>query len=75
MPCGNNNTYQELPGGLAQLQQFMDDIPRPLPLGNQSPLLLTEPAPMEVDNNSSPSEEAIQQSMTRMDKGVDKKGQ
>ncbi|KAJ9048907.1 hypothetical protein DSO57_1029988 [Entomophthora muscae] len=52
----------------------MDDIPRPSPLGNWSPLLLTAPAPMEVDANASPSKEAIQQSMTRIDKGEDNKG-
>ncbi|KAJ9065444.1 hypothetical protein DSO57_1019623 [Entomophthora muscae] len=60
MPCGNNNTYQDLPSGLAQLKQFMYDVPHPSPLGNWSPLLLTAPAPMEVDANASPSEEAIQ---------------
>ncbi|KAJ9081150.1 hypothetical protein DSO57_1017698 [Entomophthora muscae] len=75
MPCGNNNTYQDLPSGPAQQQQFMDDIPWPSPLGNQSPLLLTAPAPMEVDAYVSPSKIAIQQSMTRMDKGEDNKGQ
>ncbi|KAJ9064826.1 hypothetical protein DSO57_1026227 [Entomophthora muscae] len=75
MPCGNNNTYQDLPSGLAQLQQFMDDISQPSPLGNWSPLLLTAPAPMEVDANASPSKEAIWQSMIRMDKGSDNKGQ
>ncbi|KAJ9069597.1 hypothetical protein DSO57_1016903 [Entomophthora muscae] len=73
--CGNNNTYQDLPSGLAQLQQFMDDVPRPSPLGNQSPLLLTAPALMEVDANASPSKEAIWKSMARMDKGADNKGQ
>ncbi|KAJ9068537.1 hypothetical protein DSO57_1027715 [Entomophthora muscae] len=59
MPCGNNNAYQDLTSDLTQLQQFMDDVPWPLPLGNQSPLLLTAPAPMEVDANDSHSEEAI----------------
>ncbi|KAJ9071325.1 hypothetical protein DSO57_1038067 [Entomophthora muscae] len=37
----------------------MDYIPWSSPLGNQSPLLLTAPAPMEVDANDSSSEEAI----------------
>ncbi|KAJ9086714.1 hypothetical protein DSO57_1000971 [Entomophthora muscae] len=74
MSCGNNNAYQYLPSGLAQLQKFMDNVPWPLPLGNQSPLLLTAPAPMKVDANACPSEEAIWQSMIRMDKGTGKKG-
>ncbi|KAJ9072710.1 hypothetical protein DSO57_1024426 [Entomophthora muscae] len=75
LPCGNNNAYQDLPSGLAQLQEFMDDVHWTLPLGNQSPLLLTAPAPIEVDTNASPSEEPICQSMTRMDNGADNKGQ
>ncbi|KAJ9070606.1 hypothetical protein DSO57_1006021 [Entomophthora muscae] len=41
MPRSNNNTYQDLPSGLSQLQQFMDDVPWPLSLGYWSPLLLT----------------------------------
>ncbi|KAJ9083776.1 hypothetical protein DSO57_1031336 [Entomophthora muscae] len=53
----------------------MKDAPWPLKLGKQSPLLLTVPAPMKVDTNSSPSKEAIQKFMTRMDNGVEKKRQ
>ncbi|KAJ9054013.1 hypothetical protein DSO57_1018889 [Entomophthora muscae] len=68
MPC-------DLPSGLAQLQQFIDDVPWPSPLGNWSPLLLTAPAPIEVNANASPSKEDIWQFMTRMDKGADNKGQ
>ncbi|KAJ9067267.1 hypothetical protein DSO57_1001375 [Entomophthora muscae] len=52
----------------------MDDTPRPSPLGNQSPLLVTAPAPMEVDANAISSEEAIQKSLIRMDKGADNNG-
>ncbi|KAJ9053907.1 hypothetical protein DSO57_1019686 [Entomophthora muscae] len=73
MPHGNNNTYQDLPSGLAQLKQFMDDVSHPSPLGNRSPLLLTAPAPMKVNANTSPSKEAIWQSMTRMAKEQTKK--
>ncbi|KAJ9084797.1 hypothetical protein DSO57_1020477 [Entomophthora muscae] len=53
----------------------MDDVPWPLPLGNWSPLLLTAPAPMEVDVNVSPSKEAIWKSMTRMDNEAENTGQ
>ncbi|KAJ9084382.1 hypothetical protein DSO57_1025103 [Entomophthora muscae] len=53
----------------------MDDVSWPLPLNNQSPLILAVPAPIEVDINVSLSEEAIWQSMTRMDNGADNKGQ
>ncbi|KAJ9067327.1 hypothetical protein DSO57_1000906 [Entomophthora muscae] len=53
----------------------MDDVPQPSSLGNQSPLLLTAPTPMEVNANDSPPKEAIQQSIIRMDKGEDNKGQ
>ncbi|KAJ9075374.1 hypothetical protein DSO57_1036746 [Entomophthora muscae] len=74
MSCGNNNAYQDLPSGLAQLQKIVDDVPWPLPLGNQSPLILTAPAPIKVNANASPSEEVIWQSMIRMDKEADKKG-
>ncbi|KAJ9064794.1 hypothetical protein DSO57_1026550 [Entomophthora muscae] len=75
LPHGNNNAHQDLPSSLAQLQQFMNDVSWPLPFGNQISLLLTAPAPMEVDTNASPSKEAIWQSMTRMDKGADNKDQ
>ncbi|KAJ9065802.1 hypothetical protein DSO57_1015813 [Entomophthora muscae] len=53
----------------------MDDVPQPLPLGNQNPLLLTAPATMEVHTNGSPFNKAIQQSMIIMNNGVDDKGQ
>ncbi|KAJ9078300.1 hypothetical protein DSO57_1007854 [Entomophthora muscae] len=66
---------KDLPSDLAQIQKFIDDVPQPSQFGNQSPLLFTAPTPMEVDANASPSKEAIKQSMTRMDKGADKKDQ
>ncbi|KAJ9088038.1 hypothetical protein DSO57_1027047 [Entomophthora muscae] len=52
---GNTNAHQDLPSGLAQLQQLMNDVPQLLPLGIQSPLILTAPTPMKVDANASPS--------------------
>ncbi|KAJ9059138.1 hypothetical protein DSO57_1005641 [Entomophthora muscae] len=49
----------------------MNDFACNLLLGNRSPLLLTAPIPMEVNANASPSEEAIHQTMARMNNGAD----
>ncbi|KAJ9048184.1 hypothetical protein DSO57_1037561 [Entomophthora muscae] len=66
LPQGNLNAHPDISCGLSQLCQFMDEIPCPLLLGSRLLLLLTAPTPMEVDTNASPSEEVIQQTMTRM---------